>query len=158
MLGGIGEVSGSLEREQVMVSVDIGQRREGIFTMHKHVVGVMGGECACLGAKVQEDGIGLPPSKGLDGSLVNSGDEQGGGSPGVCTVGGDVGRRDVGDVFDIGGSCTKFFCEHGGGDLVLGTSWVKVGMQRHVRRGRVLLEVQDSALAGTNRAEGVITR
>ena len=65
-----------------------------------------------------------------DGGLVDSGDEQGGGSPGACTVGSDAGRRDVGDVFDNGGGCTKFFCEHGGGDLVLGTGWVEVGVQR----------------------------
>ena len=125
--------------------------------MHEHVVGVTGSESACLGAKVQEDGIGLPPSQGSDGSLVDSGDEQGGGSPGACAIGGDAGRRDVGNVFNIGGGCAKFFCEHGGGDLVLGTGWVEVGMQRCVGRGRVLLEVDDSVLAGTNGAEGVVT-
>ena len=84
----------------------------------------------CKGAKVQEDSIGLPPSECLDGGLVDSGDEQGGGSPGACAVGGDAGRRDVGDVFDNGGGCAKFFCEHGSGDLVLGTGWVEVGVQR----------------------------
>ena len=31
-LEGIGEVVGSLEREQVLVSVDVGQRGEGVFT------------------------------------------------------------------------------------------------------------------------------
>ena len=126
--------------------------------MHKHVVGVTSGEGACLGVKVQEDGIRLPPSECPYGGLVDSGDEQGGGSPRACAVGGDAGWRDVGDVFDIGGSSTEFCCEHGGGDLVRGTGWVEVGVQRCVRRGRVLLEVQDSALAGTNGAEGVITR
>ena len=125
--------------------------------MREHVLGVTGSESACLGVKVQEDGIGLPPSEGPDGSLVDSGDEQGGGSPGACAVGGDAGRRDVSDVFDIGGCCTEFFCEHGGGDLVLATSWVEVGVQRRVGRGGVLLEVHDSALAGTNGAEGVVT-
>ena len=125
--------------------------------MCKHVLGVTGGESACLGAKVQEDGIGLPLSEGPDGSLVDSRDEQGGGSPGPCAVGGDAGRRDVGDVFNIGGGCAEFFCEHGSGDLVLATSWVEVGMQRHVRTGGVLLEVHDSALASTNGAEGVVT-
>ena len=77
--------------------------------------------------------------------------------PRACAVGGDAGWRDVGDVFDIGGGSTEFRCEHGSGDLVRGTGWVEVGVQRCVRRGRVLLEVQDSALAGTNGAEGVIT-
>ena len=125
--------------------------------MREHVLGVTGGESAHLGAKVQEDGISLPPSEGPNGGLVNSGDEQGGGSPGACAVGGDAGRRDVGDVFDIGGSCMEFFGEHGGGDLVLATSWVKVGVKRRGGRGRVLLEVQDSALAGMNGAEGVVT-
>ena len=154
---GIGEVSGSLEREQVSVGVDGGQRREGILTMCKHVVGVTGSESACLGAKVQEDGIGLPPSECPDGGLVNSGDEQGGGSPRACAVGSDAGQRDVGDVFNSGGGSAEFFCEHGGGDLVLGTSWVKVGVQRCIGRGGVLLEVQDLTLTSTNRAEGVIT-
>ena len=125
--------------------------------MGEHVLGVTGSESACLGLQVKEDGIRFPVSKSPDGGLVNSGDEQGGGSPGACAVGGDAGRRDVGDVFDISSSCTEFFCEHGSGDLVLGTGWVKVGVQRCVRRGGVLLEVQDSALAGTNGAEGVIT-
>ena len=78
--------------------------------MCKHVVGVTGSESACLGVKVQEDGIRLPPSEGPDGGLVDSGDEQGGGSTGACTVGSDAGRRDVGDVFDIGSGCAKFFC------------------------------------------------
>ena len=120
---GIGELLGSLEREQVagggdvMVGVDVGRKREGIYTVHK-------------GVKVQEDGIGLPPSKCPDGGLVDSGDEQGGGSPGACAVGGDAGRKDVGDAFNSGGGCMKFFCEHGGGDLMLGTSWVEVGEQR----------------------------
>ena len=90
--------------------------------------------------------------------MVDAGDEQGGGSPRACAVGGDAGWRDVGDVFDIGGGSAEFFCEHGGGDLVLGTGWVKVGVQRCVGRGRVLLEVQDSTLASTNGAKGVITR
>ena len=71
---GIEEVLGSLEREQVSVGIDVSQRREGIFTMCKHVVGVMGSESACLGAKVQEDGIRLPPSECPDGSLVDSRD------------------------------------------------------------------------------------
>ena len=156
---GIGEVSGSLEREQVSVGVDVSRRREGILTMRKHVVGVTSSEGACLGAKVQEDGVRLPPSECPYGGLVDATDEQGGGPPPrACTVGGDAGRRDVGDVFDIGsGSSMEFCCEHGGGDLVRGTGWVKVGVQRCVGRGRVLLEVQDSALAGTNGAEGVIT-
>ena len=125
--------------------------------MRKHVVGVTSGEGACLGAKVQEDGIRLPPSECLDGGLVTSGDEQGGCSPRACAVGGDAGRRDVGDVFDIGGGSTEFFRKHGGNDLVRGTSLVKVGVQRCVGRCGVLLEVQDSALAGKDGAEGVIT-
>ena len=120
---GVGELSGSLEREQVagggdvVVGVDVGRKREGIYTVRK-------------GAKGQEDGIGLPPSECPDGGLVDSGDEQGGGSPGACAVGGDAGRKDVGDAFDNGSGCTKFFCEHSGGDLMLGTGWVEVGVQR----------------------------
>ena len=120
---GVGELSGSLEREQVagggdvVVGVDVGRKREGIYTVRK-------------GATGQEDGIGLPPSECPEGGLVDSGDEQGGGSPGACAVGGDAGRKDVGDAFDNGSGCTKLFCEHSGGDLMLGTGWVEVGVQR----------------------------
>ena len=87
--------------------------------MFKHVLGVTGSESACLCVQVKEDGIGLPVSESPDGSLVDSGDEQGGGSPGVGTVCSDVGRRDVSDVFNIGGSSLEFLDEHGSGDLVL---------------------------------------
>ena len=118
----------------------------------------MGGESACLRAQVKEDGIGLPVSKSPDGSFVDSGDEQGGGSPRVGAVGGDVGRRDVGDVFDIGCSCMEFLGEHGGGDLVLCSMGVKVGVQWYVRRSSMWLEVQYLMLASMDRAEDVVAR
>ena len=72
---GIREVAGSLEREQVLVGVDFGQGGEGVFAMCKHVLGVTGGESACLCPQVKEDGIGFPSSECLDGSLVDAGDE-----------------------------------------------------------------------------------
>ena len=103
-LEGGGEVARRLEREQVLVSVDIGQGGEGVFPMLEHVLGVAGGESACLRAQVEEDGISFPSSKGTDGCLIDSGYEQGGGSPGVGAVGCDLGWRDVGDVFDISSS------------------------------------------------------
>ena len=149
---------GSLEREQVSVGVDISQWGEGVFTMFKHVLGVMGGESACLGAQVKEDGIRFPASKSPDGSLVDSGDEQSGGSPGAGAVGGDAGRRDVSDVFGIGSGCLEFLGEHGGGDLVLCSVGIKVGVQWCVRRSGMSLEVQHLMLAGMDRAEDVITR
>ena len=74
--------------------------------MVEHVVGVMGSESACLSPQVKEDGIRFPPTEGADGCLTDSGDKQSGGSPGAGTVGHDVGRRDVGDVFNVSSSGT----------------------------------------------------
>ena len=97
----------SLEREQVSVGIDIGQGGEGVFTMVEHVVGVAGGESACLSPQVKEDGIRFLLSEGVDGCLIDSGDKQSGGFPGVGTVGHNAGRRDVGDVFDVSSSGSK---------------------------------------------------
>ena len=88
----------------------------------------MGIESACLGPQVKEDGIRFPASESSDGGLVDSGDEQGGGSPGAGAVGSDVGRRDVSDVFDISGGSSEFLGEHGSGDLVLCSVSGKVGI------------------------------
>ena len=125
---GVGEVAGSLEREQVLIGIDIGQKGEGVFAMGKHVLGVTGSESACLGLQVQEDGIRFPVSESMDGSLVDSRDEQGGGSPGAGTVGSDAGRRDVCDVVDSSGGSLEFLGEHGSGDLVLCSIGGKVGV------------------------------
>ena len=97
--------------------------------MVEHVLRATGSESACLGPQVMEDGIGFPVSESPDGSLVDSGDEQGGGSPRAGTVGSDAGRRDVSDVFNIGSSSSEFLGEHGSGDfLVLCSVGIKVGV------------------------------
>ena len=62
------------------------------------------------------------------------------------------------DVLDIGGGSSEFLGEHGSGDLVLCSIGIKVGVQWCVRRSSMLLEVQDSMLAGTDGAEGVVAR
>ena len=82
-----------------------------------------------MGAQVEEDGIGLPSSKGTDGHFVNSRDKQGGGSTGPETVGFNAGWRDVGDVLDIGSCCLVFLGDDGGGDLVWHAVGVVVGVQ-----------------------------
>ena len=96
--------------------------------MGEHVLGVTGSESAGLGPQVKEDGIRFPASESLDGSLVDSRDEQGGGTPGVGAVGSDAGRRDVSDVFNISSSSSEFLGEHNSGDVVLCTVGVKVGV------------------------------
>ena len=40
---GVGEVARSLEMEQVLVGIDVSQWGGRVFTMFKHVLGVMGG-------------------------------------------------------------------------------------------------------------------
>ena len=72
-------------------------------------------------------------------------------------VGGDAGRRDVSDVFDISSGGLEFLGEHGSGDLVLCSIGIKVGVQWCVGRSGMLLEVQDLMLAGMDGAEDVIT-
>ena len=96
--------------------------------MGEHVLGVTGGESACLGPQVKEDGIRFPVFESPDGGLVDSRDEQGGGSPGAGAVGSDAGRRDVSDVFNSGSSSSEFLHEHGSGDLVLCSIGIKVGV------------------------------
>ena len=82
--------------------------------MGKHLVSIPSGEAAGLGAEVEEDGIGLPPAQGLDGSLVNAGYEQGGGTAGAEAVGLNLVGRDVGDVLDGGGGSSQFVGDFGG--------------------------------------------
>ena len=127
--------------------------------MLEHVLRVAGGESASLCAQVEEDGIRFPSSEGMDGCLIDSGYEQGGGSPPRAdAVGCDSGWRDVGDVFDVSSGDSKFLSEHGSGDLVLHHVGVKVGVQWCVGWSGMLLEMQDSTLAGTDGAEDIVAR
>ena len=98
----------SLDGEQVAVSIDIGGRRDGELSMLEHVSGVSGGEVACLGTEVQEDGVRLPVAQSTDGCLVNARDEERCGSTGSQAVGFDAIGRDVCDVFNISGGCSEF--------------------------------------------------
>ena len=66
--------------------------------MGEHYIGVSGGEATWLHEEVEEDGIRLPVTEGLDGSLVDSHDKEGGGSTGLEAVGFNAVRWDVGDV------------------------------------------------------------
>ena len=55
--------------------------------MLKHGAGVGRGKVTQLGVEVKEDGVRLPAAKGVDGSLVNTGDKEGSGAPGTEAVG-----------------------------------------------------------------------
>ena len=87
---------------------------------------------ACLGTEVQEDGIGLPVAQGLDGSLVDTRDEEGCCSPGSQAVGFDTGRGDVCDVLNISGGCMEFGGDVRSGDLEWLVSRYVVGVQRTI--------------------------
>ena len=69
--------------------------------MLEHVLGVSGGASTCLGAQVEENGVRLPFSKGMDGCFIDSRDKQGGGSTGMETVGFNADQRDVADLFGM---------------------------------------------------------
>ena len=75
---GVREVAWCLEGQEVLVSIGVSRGRERVLSMSKHFVSIAGSEAAGLGAEVEEDGIGLPPAQGSDGSLVDAGYEQGG--------------------------------------------------------------------------------
>ena len=70
----------------------------------KHGMGIGRGEAAQLGPEIKEDGVRLPAAEGVNGSLVNAGDEEGGGAPRLEAVGFDAVGGDVGDMID-GGCC-----------------------------------------------------
>ena len=109
--------------------------------MGEHLVSVPGGEAAGLGAEVKEDGVGLPPAQGPDGSLVDAGDEQGGGTTRAEAVGLDLVGRDVGDVLDSGGGSSQGMGDFSGGDVtgsgvvvIVSVEW-SAGGGLHVRGG-----------------------
>ena len=58
--------------------------------MLKHGTGVRGGESTGLGAEIKEDQVRLPAAEGADGSLVDAGDKEGGGTPRAEAVGFDA--------------------------------------------------------------------
>ena len=75
-------------------------------------------------------------SQGTDGSLVNTRDEEGSGTPGAEAVGFDAFGGVVGDVVDGCGSAAEFSGDVPGGNIVKPAGGVKVVIQGRVR-GRV---------------------
>ena len=67
--------------EEVAVSIGSHGGGEGVLAMFKHGTGVGGGEAAWLGVEIEKDGVRLSMSQGMDGSLINAQDEEGGGAP-----------------------------------------------------------------------------
>ena len=141
-----------------MVSIGISRRREEVFPMVEHVVRVSGSEVTGLGVEVGEDCIRLPAPEGADSHFIDAGDEQGGGSTRMEAVGFDACRWDVGDVLNISCSCPEFLGDDGGGDLLWHAIGVKVGVQGGLMWCPMLSEMEDLALSGTNRTEGVVSR
>ena len=66
------KIGQSLVWKEVLVNIDFCGWGEGVLAMVKHGPGVCGGEAAQLHLETEEDGVGLPVSKGMDGSLVNA--------------------------------------------------------------------------------------
>ena len=86
--------------------------------MVEHGTRVVGSEATGLGPEVKEDGIGFPVAKGTDGSLVNAGNKESGGTNRVEAVNFDAIRRDVRDVVDGSGSAVQFGSDIMGCDVV----------------------------------------
>ena len=57
--------------------------------MVEHLLCIIVGKRGCLDAQIAEHGVGLPATKELDGVLVDTGAEQGGGAPGSERPGAD---------------------------------------------------------------------
>ena len=77
----IGKVAGGLERQEVLVGVAVSGWGEAVLAMvMEHVLGVAGSEAAGMGSQVEKDGIELPVTQCMDGSLVDARYEEGCGS------------------------------------------------------------------------------
>ena len=120
--------------------------------MSEHVLGIASSKAAGLGSEVQEDGIGLPLAQCPDGSLVNAGYEQGGGSSRAEAVGFNLIGEDVGDVLDSGGSSSQFMGDLSGGDVARSGVAVIVGVEGSLWRGSMVMEMEDASLASMDGA------
>ena len=78
--------------------------------------------------EIKENGVKLSAAEGMDGSLVNARDKEGGGAPGPEAVGFDTFRGDVGDMVDGGGSMAEFGGDVTGGDVVVPAGGVIVAI------------------------------
>ena len=150
---GVREVAWCLEGHEVTVSVGVSRGRERVLSVCEHFVGVASGEAAGLGVEIKEDGIRFPPAQGPDSSLVNAGDEQGGGTAGAEAVGFNLIGRDIGDVLDGGSGSAQFVGDLGGGDVAWLAMAVIVGVEWSVWRGSMVTKVEDTSLASTDGAE-----
>ena len=101
-----------------MVSIGVSGWGEGVLAMFEHGSGIGRGEAAGLGVEIEEDGVRLPMAQGMDGSLVDARDEEGGGAPGPEAVGFDAFGGDVGDMVDGGGSAVESGSDVAGRDIV----------------------------------------
>ena len=126
--------------------------------MFEHGTRVVGSEVAGLGAEVEEDGIRFPAAKGMDGSLVDAGDEKGGGTPGSETVSFNLFRRNVSDVVDGGSSVAELVGDLERSDIMGALGGVVVAVEGAVGGCMVLEEMVDMALDGADRAESGIAR
>ena len=124
-----------------------------MLAMLKHGAGIGRGKAAQLGLEIKEDGVGLPVAEGANGSLVNTGDEEGGGTPGPEAVGFDAVGGDVGDVVDSGGSTVEGAGDVAGGDIVGPAGGVIVLIQGSVRGGGEGAEVFHVVAEGTDGAK-----
>ena len=111
-----------------------------------------------MGAEVEEDGVRIPAAESADGGLVDTRDEEGGGSTRAEAVGFNTVRRDVGDVVDSGGCAAKFEGDVAGGDVMRMVGGIVVVIQGAVGGGMVLEKVLDTSLDGADGAEVGVTR
>ena len=131
--------------------------RETVLAVIEHVLGVAGSKAAGLGSEVKENGVQFPVAQGMDGCLVDTGDEQGGCAPRAEAVGFHLVRGNVGDVLNSGSSGSQFVRDLGGGDGAESVLAVIIGMEWSFRRGMVL-EVEDAMLAGMDGADDGVPR
>ena len=108
-LQGGGKVGRGFKGEKVSVVIGVSRWGEGVLAMVEHGTRVVvGSEAARLGAEEEKDSIRFPVTEGMDGSLVNTGNEKGSSATGLEAVGFDTVWRDVSDVVDGGSSTAQF--------------------------------------------------
>ena len=140
-----GEVGRCFMGEEVAVRVGVGRGGESVLAVFEHGVGIRGGEMARLSTQVEENGVQLPPAQGVDGGLVNAGDEESGGAARTEAVGFDAVWGDVGDVVNCGSGTLECGGDIAGGDVVREAGRVEVMVQGGVRGAVVGMEVGDAA-------------
>ena len=121
--------------KEVLISIGFHGWGEGVLAMVEHGLGVCRGGAAWLHLEIKEDGVRLPVSKGMDGSLINAQDKESSGTHRAETVSFDAVWGDVGDVVDGGStSAAEFSSDVASGDVVGLVRGVKVTVED---KGRV---------------------